>query len=172
MAQTLYVKLTDGSHKAVQVIRSWAVNGGSTIYLHADGRYAYKDGSPLRSPSELDILPAGHRDRAIAWWKRAGFAEAQAYYKALSERALRLAGDFQPDTEGGDRSELDAVAYTRKQAKKGAAVSAPHAWMEWFPKRPDWWGQARIIGFADFIYEMIDEKESGTPPAISAAAEG
>lgn len=155
MAQTLYVKNPDGGQRAVKIIRSWGTSGGTSVYLHADGRYAYKDGTPLKSENELDILPLVQREAAMAWWKRAGEAESSAYYEGRLQRAREAAGDFQTEIKNTD--ELDAVLYTRRKSdgKKTAATTAPRTWMEWFKTRPDWWGQARSIAFLDYAYTMI-----------------
>lgn len=154
MAQTLYVKKPDGGQREVKIVRSWGTSGGTSVYLHSNGRYAYKDGSPLKSVNELDILPLVQREAAIAWWKRTGEAESAAYYEGRLQKARDAAGDFQTEIKNTD--ELDAVNYIRrKTGTKKSAATAPHTWMEWFPIRPDWWGQARTIAFLDYAYEMV-----------------
>jgi hypothetical protein len=160
MAQTLYVKNPDGGQRAVKIVRSWGTSGGTSVYLHTNGRYAYKDGTPLKSANELDILPFVQREAAIAWWKRVGEAESVAYYEGKLQQARDTAGDFQAEIKNTD--ELDAVNYIRRKtgAKKTAAATAPHTWMEWFPVRPDWWGQARMIAFMDYAYEMVVPAET------------
>lgn len=163
MAQTLYVKAPGGGQKEVKIIRSWGTSGGNSVYLHQNGRYAYKDGSPLRSADELDILPLVQRESAVAWWNRTGKAESAAHYDAELQKARDAAGDFQ--TAIPDASELDAVTYIRRKTgtRKSAAVSDPQTWMEWFPVRPDWWGQARSIAFLDYAYEMVIPEETDSP---------
>lgn len=171
MAQTLYVKNPDGGQRAVQIVRSWGTSGGTSVYLHANGRYAYKDGTPLKSASELDILPFVQREAAIAWWKRIGEAESVAYYAGKLQQARDAAGDFQTTVKNTD--ELDAVNYIRrKTGTKKTAATAPHTWMEWFKSRPDWWGQARTIAFMDYAYEMVaPAEEPGEPAETEATAE-
>lgn len=165
MAQTLYVKNPDGGQRAVKIVRSWGVSGGTSVYLHANGRYAYKDETPLKSVNELDILPLVQREAAIAWWKRVGESESVAYYDGKLQQAREAAGDFQTEIKNTD--ELDAVNYIRRKtgAKKTAAATAPHTWMEWFSTRPDWWGQARTIAFMDYAYEMVVAAETSADPA-------
>ena len=160
MAQQLYVKDgVTGAQKEVQILRTWLSNGGPSIFLHAGGRYAYKDGQPLRSVTELDILPGVQRERAISWWHNYGEKESKAYYAGLEEKAREDAGDFRSDMSG-DTGELDVVVYTRrKSGAKSGAITAPKAWMEWFSQRPDWWGQAREIAFADYAYTMVVQDE-------------
>jgi len=170
MAQTLYVKNHDGGQRAVQIIRSWGTSGGTSVYLHANGRYAYKDGTPLKSANELDILPLVQREAAMAWWKRAGEAESVAYYDGQVQQAREAAGDFQQEIKNTD--ELDAVLYIRRKtgAKKTVAATAPHTWMEWFKSRPDWWGQAHTIAFMDYAYEMVVHAEKEPEPVESGPA--
>lgn len=168
MAQTLYVKAPGGGQKEVKIIRSWGTSGGNSVYLHQNGSYAYKDETPLRSASELDILPLVQRERAVAWWNRTGKAESAAHYDGELQKARDAAGDFQ--TEMPNAAELDAVTYTRRKfgGKKTSATTAPHTWMEWFANRPDWWGQARAIAFVDYAYEMVVAEEA---PSESAEKE-
>lgn len=160
MPQQLFVKNTaTGVQTPVNIIRTWLSNGGPAIFLHVGGRYAYKDGQPLRSGTELDTLPGAQRERAMAWWNSYGKKESEAYYAGLETQAREAAGDFQPEP-AGDASELDVIVYTRRKAGvKTGAVTAPKAWMEWFGKRPDWWGQAREIAFPDYTYSMAVDAE-------------
>lgn len=173
MSQTLYVKIPGGGQKPVQILRTWLDASGKSVYLHANGRYAYKDGAPLKAPDELDLISdRGQRTLAKAWWERFGLKESTQYYAALEEKQLEAAGDFQ---EGSmDTSDLDAILYIRRPTgKKKGAITSPHAWMEWFTKRPDWWGQAKKIDFADYAYEMADimaEEPAGTSAKIDEMA--
>jgi hypothetical protein len=173
MPQTLYVKNKDGGQRSVQIVRSWLTSGGTSVYLHANGRYAYKDGTPLKSANELDILTQVQREAALAWWKRAGEAESVAYYEGRLQKAREDAGDFQQDIKNTD--ELDTILYVRrKTGAKKTATTAPRTWMEWFKARPDWWGQARTIAFMDYAYEMVVHAEAPpepTEPAEAAMAE-
>lgn len=156
MSQTLYIKLPSGGTKPVQILRTWLSASGQSVYLHANGRYAYKNGAPLQSVDELDLISdRGQRTMAKAWWERFGQKESAAYYAAIEEKQLEAAGDFNESTV--DTSDLDAILYIRRPTgRKKGAITKPHAWMEWFTKRPDWWGQAKKIDFADYIYEMTD----------------
>lgn len=163
MAQILFVKQKDGTSKTVKVLRAWIDINGQEVYLHANGRYARKDEQPLKSVSDFNVIADRiQREGALRWWERSGKAESEAHYAAIEEKHREEAGDFR--IAENDRTTLDAVLYTRRGAgkKKGAAVSAARSWMEWFDKRPDWWGQAQRIEFMDFIYELADD-EAGEP---------
>lgn len=167
MSQTLYVKTPGGGQKPVQILRTWLDASGKSVYLHANGRYAYKDGAPLKSSAELDLISdRGQRTLAKAWWERFGGKESAEYYAALDAKQLEAAGDFQESAV--DISDLDAILYVRRPTgKKKGAITSPHAWMEWFTKRPDWWGQAKKIDFPDYAYEMQDIM-ADEPSVISA----
>ena len=158
--QTLYAKGPDGNTKTVQVHRSFQDISGAHIFHHADGTYGYKDGAPVRKASELEGLPPEHRALAMAWWKRTGEAASTVYYAALAEKAAIRAGDFQETLAKDEASSaLDSILYARRGLNKGkkGAISAPKPWMEYgFSQRPDWWGQAATINFADCSYEMQD----------------
>ena len=171
MAQTLYVKIPGGGQKQVHILRTWLDASGKSVYLHTDGRYAYKDAAPLKNRGELDMIgDRGQRTLAHAWWDRFGEKESLAYYAAIEAKQLEAAGDFRELAP--DLSELDAILYIRRPVgKKKGAVTAPHAWMEWFGKRPDWWGQAQKIAFMDYAYEVAEIEAAPaaaaeTPPAL------
>jgi len=168
MAQTLLVKMPGGTIKKVRIIRSFGDIGGKQVYYHTDGRYAWKDGSPLKSASDLDIVPQGiHHDHAMSWWTSAGEEEARRFYASKAAAAAAAVGDFREDVP--DSSTLDAVLYTRRGTdKKNSALSAPRSWPEWFAKRPDWWGQAEKISFPDYTYETAKnagKKKNHAPDA-------
>ncbi len=166
MAQKLFVKMTgpDGQSdlKEVNVIRSWQESSGSQIYLHTNGVYGYKDGSPVKNIREFDII--GHpvqKKAAIAWWERAGKKMSEEYYKKQEEAIEKSIGEI-PVIEG-DSSNLDSAQYSRRlvsdRSKK--AWSEPNTWFEWFDTRPDWWGYAAIIEIGNYRYKKIDiEDES------------
>ncbi len=176
MAQILYVKQADRTVKTVKVLRCWIDINGQEVYLHADGRYARKDGQPLKTVSDLNVIvDPVQRDQAIRWWKRTGEEESAAYYRAIEEKRREEAGDFR--ILESDKTVVDAVLYTRRGSgkKKGTAVSAAKSWMEWFEKRPDWWGQAKRIEFMDYIYEIAEETavpETAEAPEGAAANQG
>jgi hypothetical protein len=160
MPQQLTIKAKDGSLKNIQVLRCWQDISGKQVFLHLNGSYAYKDLTPLRSAGEFDIIAdPRQKAQALAWWKRAGEAQSKAYYNEQETAALDQTGDFQPEPARAG-TEMDAVLYFRRPiGRRKGAVSAPKSWMEWFGTRPDWWGQARSVDFADYRYEMIE------PPA-------
>lgn len=157
--QTLFVKLPGGGTHEVKIHRSWQDGSGAAIFLHVNGRYAHKDGAPLKRREDLDILPPAQRKQAQRWWDAVGLVESAKYYKRQEDAAEAEAGDFRDVLV--ESTELDAALYTRKKAK-GGAISAPKAWMEFFTKRPDWWGQARLIEFGDYIYELSVLEETAT----------
>ena len=174
MAQILYVKNKDGQVGTVRVLRAWIDINGQEVFLHADGRYARKDGQPLRNAADFNVIAdAIQREQALRWWKRTGEAESAAYFKGIEEKRRDEAGDFR--IVDSDQTVVDAILYTRRGngKKKGAAISAPKSWMEWFEKRPDWWGQARKIEFMDYVYEISEDtaSEASAPNAEEAKAE-
>lgn len=167
--QTLNVKVrgSDGTEttKKVTIIRSWQDASGKQVYLHSGGLYGFKDGSPVRFPADLDVIsdPIQHQV-AMNWWDRRGKALSGNYYQAVEKRLRKLAGDFQPD-EGGADSEKDRIHYIRKSLNpKSKAKKQSFAWLELFPARPDWWGQANMIILGDWVYEM----ERDEPAAVKA----
>jgi hypothetical protein len=159
MAQELNVKvkLPDGTTtmKKLFVIRGWQESSGKQLFLFADGAYGFKDGSPVRSVSDFDMIANQQQKRAaLFWWEKIGKELSARFYADQEARAAELAGVYQFEPQGSE-SDLDSVLYIRKPAKKGkGAVSDPHPWMKWFQRRPEWWGQATVIGFADYTYEM------------------
>lgn len=151
----------------VVVHRSWKDISGVEVFLHTDGRYANKDGTPLKKREELDILPPTQRAIAQAWWDRSGKKQSEDHYRGMEKKQAAIAGDFQ-DNVPESTTELDSALYARR-SRKGGAISAAKSWMEWFSKRPDWWGQAEAIGFPDFVYtkaglEEEEEKEEPKTP--------
>jgi hypothetical protein len=162
--QKLFVKQGD-EMKEIHVLRSWQDISGRQIFLHHNGVYGYKDGTPVKNITEFDIMPIEHRQQAVAWWKRGGQKLSADHYAEQEKKVQEKAGDFQAMMGDGNTA-LDSVLYTRR-SKKGGAVSAPRSWMEWFEKRPDWWGQATHIQFNDYIYTMIavEEVTAQTIPA-------
>ena len=165
MAQTLHVKLRkpDGGETTVKVkvIRSWADSSGRSVFLHSDGRYAYKSGAPLREENELDIISNVHHRRvAQAWWKAIGEERSRQYYEQLDVLEAERAGDHRA-VEGSD-SELDMVLYSKRKAGSNDEWSDPLGWIGTFDKRPDWWGIAPFIRFEQWEYQMFDpEDEQG-----------
>ncbi len=176
MAQILYVKQADRTVKTVKVLRCWIDINGQEVYLHADGRYARKDGQPLKGTPDFNVIgDVLQREQALRWWKRTGEEESRAYYQAIDEKRREEAGDFR--VIDSDQTVVDAILYTRRGSgkKKGTAVSAAKSWMEWFEKRPDWWGQAKRIEFMDYIYEIAEETavpETAEAPEGAAANQG
>lgn len=164
MAQKLFVKMKkpDGTAttKAVYVLRSWQESDGRQIYLHANGVYGYKDGSPVMGRDEFDIIGSpNQRKLALAWWDRVGQKLSAAHCQAIeeAEEARQLEG--LPAVEG-ESSDLDAMMYARRatkgKGKKREAWSDPATWPEYgFRSRPDWWGFAEQISIAGHEYEIV-----------------
>ncbi|MFZ5773072.1 MAG: hypothetical protein ACOY4W_16755 [Thermodesulfobacteriota bacterium] len=153
----------------VKVLRSWANSRGGTIYLHHNGVYGYKDGSPVLSEQELadNIHAPVQKKLALRWWKSVGRRLSEDFYAAREQMEISSSSDFQ-QLDDGANSALDMALYRRRGVKPGAAVSGPKSWMELgFPSRPDWWGQARLIEVGIWIYELLDEREDD-PVADSA----
>jgi hypothetical protein len=167
MAQKLSVEVNsaDGkkSIRTVMVIRAWQDNSGSMIMLYANGSYGYKNGEPVISEREFDVITSPvQRQAAKAWWNRTGQDLSAAYYAAKDRREAELAGDFRQVT--GADSELDMVLYTRTPSgDDGSEPEGPFSWPELFAKRPDWWGQAMSIRFGDYTYEQAEAGAAGTP---------
>ena len=141
--------------KEVMVLRSWADAAGKAVYLfHQTGIYGYLDGAPVQSEADFDIIDNPiQKTLAKKWWEARGRALSEAYYKAREEEARKLAGDFNEEGQGTD---LDYVMYASRPAT-GGEWSQPFSWMDRFAARPDWWGQARNIGFADVEYRVADQ---------------
>jgi hypothetical protein len=167
--QTLQVKQPDKTTKTVHVHRSWQDINGKHIFLHHNGVYGFKDGSPIKSPADLEVLPPEHRRLAMAWWSRVGSEMSAQFYSGKEEEAARNAGDYQEQLAAEEfNTKLDSVLYSRRPIVNGkakGAVSAPKPWMEFgFTRRPDWWGQAKAIAFPDYAYSMLDPEEKEEAP--------
>lgn len=170
MAQKLYVKSTDENGKTamkeVHIIRSWQESSGTQIYLHANGVYGYKDGSPVRDVKEFTIIgDPVQRKAAAAWWNRAGKTISEDFYKRQEEMIeTRTLADV-PVIEG-DVSDLDTALYSRRPVtdRSRNAFSEPTTWFDWFDKRPDWWGHAPLIEIGGFRYKMTEVPEDEPAP--------
>jgi len=175
--QTLFVKTTDGKGKStmvtVHVVRSWQDASGRQLYLHANGIYGYKDGSPVKNETEFDLIhDAFQRDRAMRWWKNHGKGVSEEFYAGKARDLAELQKDIIVPG-AGDNSDLDAVLYRRRLIKdrRRVAFSPPTTWFELFSQRPEWWGVAGIIELGEFRFERaehgdepIDEEETEKDP--------
>jgi hypothetical protein len=152
--QTLFVKQKDGSTKKVQVIRSFQDANGAHVFLHHNGTYGDRSGIPVKSADDLKTLPPNHQKLALAWWDRIGKKLSEEHYNAVNQQEIARAGDFREELAAEEsNSVLDSVLYSRKP--KQGAITNPKPWMEFgFAARPDWWGQAKAINFADCTYIM------------------
>lgn len=162
MPQTLYVKTPGGGTRPVRILRSWSDASGLQLFLHGNGTYGYINEAPVRKENEFDIIgDPRQRMLALAWWNRTGRKLSEAHYAEIEESLQETTGDFRTEP-AQQESDLDGILYIRRatgKKKKGGAVTAPHSWMEWFPKRPDWWGQAKRVDFPDYAYEMVEPGE-------------
>jgi len=163
MTQDLFIKDTDpktgkSSMKKVTIIRSWQDASGKQLYLHMNGTYGYKDGSPVKTAHELDELIHDKHQAAAAkaWWERTGKALAEQFYvekdKQDEERQRRLT------PVQGDLSELDTAVYTRRPVndRRKNAWSGPGTWVTWFTARPEWWGLATTIEIQGYRYKLVE----------------
>lgn len=173
MPQKLTIEITsvDGTktQKQVMVIRSWQDASGHALFLFGNGSYGYKNGEPVREESEFGIIGAPlQRKAALAWWNRAGKELSSRYYDAKTQHEARLMGDFAEAPAGGE-SKFDQVLYYRAPINAPQALEGPFEWMALFTKRPDWWGQARTIAFADYAYIQQDALSGEDRPAAVTA---
>lgn len=169
--QTLRLKKRDEEGReatvAVQVLRSWQDASGRQIYLHTNGVYGYKDGSPVMSEDELNVIGSpAQRELAKQWWKASGKELSRQFYDEREAAERAAAGDFQT-LEDTPNTELDHVLYRRRENKDGkkGKWSEPFAWMECFDRRPDWWGQAEQIVLPDWEYQQV--KNVSNQPAVT-----
>jgi len=163
MPQTLYIKqVINGREirKSVTVQRVFLVDGGPALFLHKNGVYGYKDGSPVRTETELDqIGNLTQRNLAKRWWRDTGQKLSEEYYARLAaEEAKAL------EAEIADPSALaaegDYLLYRRREVdKKDSQWSVPFTWMELgFDRRPDWWGVAPFIRLNNgYEYELVED---------------
>jgi hypothetical protein len=160
--QILRIKKRDQANKevtvAVKILRSWQDGAGHQLYLHADGVYGYKDGAPVRTKAELDVIGSGvQREMARQWWEATGKELSKSFYRRIEDAERARAADFVID-DRAEQTNRDQVLYRRRP--KGAAGkkewSQPFAWMEMFTARPDWWGQAESIIMRGYEYEQAD----------------
>ena len=171
MAQKLFVKTTDQKGntvmKEVQVIRSWQESSGKQIYLHANGVYGYKDGSPVKKVDEFSIIGDPIQNKmARTWWEQKGKALSRDFYARLEAEIEERQVEGIPIPVEGESSDLDSVMYMRRplNAKGKKSLSEPCTWPEFgFSKRPDWWGQAGMIELGGYHYEVVDMAELPEP---------
>lgn len=173
--QQLYVKTKDAGIKVVHILRSWQDISGQEVFLHADGTYGDRDGTPKKDAATFNIMPVEHRELALAWWQRKGEKLSRKHYQDKAAKMAQRAGDYQEKIAAQEmNSQLDAILYGRKNQLangKFGAVEAAKPWMEHgFTKRPDWWGQAKVVEFKNCQYVMQEptlqkEDEKNDPPA-------
>jgi hypothetical protein len=151
--------------KKVTILRCYQDAGGGEVYVHANGTYGYKDGSPIRTEAELDIIGnPRHKSVAVQWFRK-NQKQIDEHYRKRAEEELEALGDFNPSAR--PQSELDLVQYHRfETGKRPKKFAESFAWMELFKLRPDWWGLADELTFPDWTYvKAIDAaevaKESG-----------
>jgi len=162
--QVLRLKKRDSSGQektvGVKVLRSWQDASGKQIYLHTNGVYGYKDGTPVRAKAELDIIGDSiQREMARNWWDIAGSEISKRFYSEKEAADRARAADFQASMTGIDMTQRDQAMYRCRPKKAGPRKkdewSEPFAWMDKFSSRPDWWGQAESITLSGYEYEMV-----------------
>lgn len=170
--QQLQVKVRnkDGSSglKTVTIVRAWTETGGKQLFLHQNGTYGYKDGSPVMGVKDFDLIGDAHQKAAaLDWWDRKGEKLSNEFYERKAEEDAHRQEQEKPVIEG-DFSDLDVIQYIRRPIEKRtrAAYSDPCTWLEWFDGRPDWWGFARVIEIRGYRYEVVDP---GREPADTNA---
>jgi len=159
--QTLQITQPDpetGDEKVVKrkVVRSWHTADGREVYLHADGTYGQKNGLPVMSASDLDVIDDARQLRAAqAWWESAGKRRAAAVYDSAAADPARDNDEY-----------VLYFTYAGKRPKDpGPGISFREAG---FPVRPSWWGPAAMIDLGGTVYERVPESDAGvtdgTPP--------
>ena len=168
MGQKLFIKVTkpDGTigQQEINVIRSWQESDGRQIFLHTNGVYGYKDGSPVLKKDEFSIIgDPTQRRLAEGWWDRVGKQMSAGFYEVRNAEIERRQLEGLPVVEGNS-SNLDAMVYIRRpiEDKRKKAFSEPSTWTELgFTTRPDWWGSAGMIEMGVYHYEKAGEGEDG-----------
>lgn len=152
----------------VKVLRSWQDGSGRQVYLHTNGVYGYKDGSPVRSKSELEAIGSSvAREMAYQWWEATGKDLSAQYYREIEEKERARQADFYEPGYGDSQTELDQVMYKlREKGKK--TWGQPFSWMEKFSSRPDWWGQAESIVLKGVEYKKVDLAAAETTGDLAA----
>lgn len=164
--QKLKVSIGTGNKESIidlTVLRTFQDAGGTLIHLLQGGDYGYRDGAPIRTEAEFNIIGDRiQREAAIAWFRRRGKRLAEEFYTAQEIVRRRQMGDFVEKKTSVSDTDLDQVLYVRYPADNPSLPGTTLSWMEAFASRPDWWGQADTISFADWIYKK-EVKDS--PPA-------
>lgn len=175
--QELGIKIKDkqGNNviKHVKIIRAWSEGNGNQLFLHANGTYGYKDGSPVKSEAELNIITdKGQRRLARLWWEQTGARKSRDYYRKQEQRLLERQSAGVPNVVLGDASDLDMVLYIRRPitTRSRDAFSDPNTWYEWFDARPEWWGYATVIELAGYRYERVQPEEDRDADKLSQEA--
>lgn len=172
MPQKLSIKLKSKTgepfRRDIFIIRSWHDAGGQVIYLHKNGTFGYKDGAPVRSLHDLNLLssdPAALR-QAKLWWDTVGKRISEQYYleqdARLEELAQRSIGSPQA---AEDNTSTDMVMYIRRPIKvrSRSAYCDPSVWGAFFDHRPDWWGSAHVIEIGGYRYEIVQSADGPGP---------
>jgi len=174
MTQILHLKTdkSTGAQRQATVIRSWQDARGEQIYLHANGVYGYKDGSPVQSDNEFGLIGDPlQKKMALRWWNQAGKEMSETFY-AKKQEELEARQEKEVPVVDGDSSALDAALYRRRKGK--AAFGNACTWPEWFAVRPEWWGHAGLIEINGYRYEQIamdaDEEMDAVEPKSAAQA--
>jgi hypothetical protein len=172
--QLLYVQEKDGfdeqgklkkKEKKIFVVRSWSDSSGAAIYLHGNGIYGYKDGSPIRKPEEFNIIGNDlQRDQALGWWERKGKKFSEEYWSKKKEAERTALLSSSPDAVNVGMNTLDAALYARRPAAKRAnsLFSEPMHWWEFgWTLRPPWWGYLVKAEDANWYYRLANPETVG-----------
>jgi len=167
-AQKLYVKTKDEEGNEIQkeshIIAFWTDVAKGAIYLHENGVYGYKDGSPVRAKEELETIISQpvQRKYALLWWDKVGSKLSKTFYDKKSEEEERRISQALHVQGLGEAVQLDLVQYQRRPTKdrSSAAYGDPTSWTEWFTSRPDWWGLAKTIQIGDWYFRRCDPDEN------------
>lgn len=167
-----------GKPRQVRVVRSWMDANGQSLFLHSNGLYGYKDGSPVKTERELrDLIQDPMQLKyALNWWELRG-REYSARYYAKYEEALEQSYNTRLSTPHGDHGGLDMCQYQVRPSKdrREQAFGDPKTWSELgYEQRPEWWGMARTMDTGELYYRRVELPEEAEldPEADAVAAAG
>jgi len=178
--QTLMIKNRKnpkGEPKAVVVLRSWSNAAGQAIFLHQNGIYGYKDGSPIREDKELlDLIhDPMQRRHAMNWWEQFGRDYSERYWAKYTEALDQAYSTRMAVPTTGDHAGLDMIQYQRRASKdrREQAFSDPVTWSELgYDQRPEGWGLAKALDTGEFYFRRVDlpDAQALNPEAAAEAA--
>lgn len=166
MAQVLYAQVRDDKgvmrSKEVKILRSWQDSNGAQIFMHSNGVYGYKDGTPIKDDKEFGIISDGiQKVIALQWWDKTGKKMSKDHYVARDKKLYALQQRKPVKSKGNDDTGLDTVLYVRSIEGAKNPPSEPMTWYTWFEERPEWWGLAKSIELGKSKYTKHEiEKEA------------